>query len=253
MPENSKFKKLVRARMERTGETYTQARDALVRERDQGSAPPLEPSPGVRSIEVLCDGDETEEQLGERTAALTRFHGTHDREGRLNVFRYVTREHDAPRPTDYRIFLDATREIYAVVGPIPSMDAFDAVQEAFNKANGEVEDLAYQFTDEDTLPESEGRLLERGLRRVDPGVIHPAIGQVQARVSPVARTHTLVSANGPAEYDEEGDAYDRTRQELEDRLSVMAPDDPERESVERELEGVHALLEAHESWREEYR
>jgi hypothetical protein len=35
MPENAKFKKLIRARMERTNETYTQAREALLRERTE--------------------------------------------------------------------------------------------------------------------------------------------------------------------------------------------------------------------------
>jgi len=40
MPKNAKFKTLVRSRMERTGETYTQARDALLLEKT--AQPPVE-------------------------------------------------------------------------------------------------------------------------------------------------------------------------------------------------------------------
>jgi hypothetical protein len=39
MPKNAKFKTLVRSRMERTGETYTQARDALLLEKTAQPAP----------------------------------------------------------------------------------------------------------------------------------------------------------------------------------------------------------------------
>lgn len=66
MPENAKFKKLIRARMERTGETYTQARDALLRERDEGVVV-VTPDPLRASIQAVLDAQPDLSYFGFRT------------------------------------------------------------------------------------------------------------------------------------------------------------------------------------------
>lgn len=71
MPENAKFKKLIRARMERTGETYTQSRDALLRERDEGVAV-VTPDPLRASIRVVLDTQPDLSYRGFRTWLVPR-------------------------------------------------------------------------------------------------------------------------------------------------------------------------------------
>lgn len=66
MPENAKFKKLIRARMERTGETYTQARDALLRERDEGVVV-VTPDPLRARIHAILEAQPDLSYFGFRT------------------------------------------------------------------------------------------------------------------------------------------------------------------------------------------
>src|SRR5207245_1893773 len=48
MPEDKDFKRLVRARMRKTGESYTAARAALLKRRDEAPVPPPPTTPGSR-------------------------------------------------------------------------------------------------------------------------------------------------------------------------------------------------------------
>lgn len=72
MPTDSKFKKLVRARMEQTGETYTQARDALKAEAPTPvEAPVAEPTTLDRIRAVLAEYPDLS-YFGFRTGSLLK-------------------------------------------------------------------------------------------------------------------------------------------------------------------------------------
>jgi hypothetical protein len=98
----------------------------------------------------------------------------------------------------------------------------------------------------------------------DPRMYSERLKEVVARIAPEATEWLTVipstgpppagkwvTAYGPPEYDEEGDAYAGVVAQLEERLSSMAPDDPKRPLVERRREHALAVVEYHESLKEE--